>query len=430
MVRCTPMLLARRRSAAVLLFGGSALATLLASCALPGSASGTGTHAAGGAALVGSTGAPAHITISPSDQAQGVALDTPVAVTVASGRLTSVTLQEAGAGPIDGQMTPDDSQWNYTGGLASAAHYVIEATAVGGDGKTVSSQASFGTLTAQQRLLTSYSPSSGSTVGVGETIDLSFNASIPASRRAALLQRIQVMSTPGVVGAWHWLDDSDVNFRPQNYWPSGTHVSVAANLLGFNAGDGVWGLGNWAMSFTIGPKHVSIIDSNTHHMQVFNNDQLIYTWPVSLGKPGFETLQGTLIVLYKLDRVKMQSCSTFGGAACVPGSANYYNDYVYWDTAVSTTGFYIHAAPWSVYAQGYENVSHGCINLSTDRAITFFNWSQEGDVVVIEHTGNVATYASGEGDWQIDFSQYSNTDGFSTVWTGAPTSAPGAGRVY
>jgi lipoprotein-anchoring transpeptidase ErfK/SrfK len=423
------MLLARRRSAAVLLFGGSALATLLASCALPGSASGSTNHA-GGAALIGSPGAPAHITITPSDEAQGIALDTPVAVTVASGRLTSVTFQEAGAGPIDGQMAPDGSQWNYAGGLASHAHYVLDATAVGDDGKTVSSQASFGTLTAQQRLLTNFSPSDGSTVGVGETIDLSFNASIPASRRAALLQRIQVMSTPGVIGAWHWLDDSDVHFRTRDYWPSGTHVTVTANLLGFDAGSGVWGLGNWSMSFTVGPKHVSVIDSNTHQMQVYNNDQLIYTWPVSLGKPGFETLQGTLIVLYKLQVVKMQSCNTFGGAACVPGSANYYNDNVYWDTAVSSTGFYIHAAPWSVGSQGYANVSHGCINLSTARAITFFNWSQEGDVAIVKNTGNEATYASGEGDWQIDFSQYSNTDGFGTVWTGPPGSPSVSGRVY
>ena len=417
------MLLAPHPAARRLLFGGTALASLLASCSLPGAGSGTGP---GSAALGGAPSAAARITIAPSDRAQGIALDTPIVVSVASGWLKSVNVQEVGVnGTVDGQMARDESQWRYSDGLDSGAHYVLEATAVGSNGRRVTAQAAFGTLTAQQRLLTNFSPSNGSTVGVGGTVNLAFNNAIPASRRAALLERIHITSTPGVIGAWHWVDDSDVHFRTRDYWPSGTDVSVIADLHGFDAGNGVWGLGNWSTSFTIGAKHMSMIDSNTRQMQVYNDDQLIDTWPVSLGKTGFETLQGTLTVLYKVYSIKMQSCATFGGAACIPGSANYYNDYVYYDTAVSTTGFYIHAAPWSVYAQGNTNVSHGCINLSTSHAITFFNWSQTGDIVVIKNTGNVATYASGEGDWQIDFAQYSNTDGAGPVFTGAPAGPPG-----
>ena len=423
------MLHGSRQAAARLLLGGIALAVVLASCALPGSASGS--HKGGAAAAQAvQPGAPARLSVEPANQAQGIALDTPIVVSVATGWLTAVTLQEAGAtSTIDGVMAVDRSRWSYAGGLDSAAHYTLQATAMGDDGKSVTTQAAFGTLTAQQRLLTDHSPSDGDTVGVGETINLGFNNAIPVSRRAALLDRIHIASTPGVYGAWHWVDSSDVHFRPQNYWPSGTQVSVVANLLGFNAGNGVWGLGNWSMNFTVGAKHVSLIDSNTHQMQVFENDRLIHTWPVSLGKTGFETLQGTLTVLYKLYKVKMQSCGTFGGAACIPGSTNYYNDYVYWDTAVSTTGFYIHSAPWSVWAQGYQNVSHGCINLSPDRATTFFNWAVEGDVVIIKNTGNVATYASGEGDWQIDFAQFSNTDGVGSVWTGTPATMPNGRTV-
>jgi len=206
-------------------------------------------------------------------------------------------------------------------------------------------------------------------------------------------------------------------------------VSVTAHLNGFNAGNGVWGLGDWAQSFTIGAKHLSTIDNNSHQMLVYQNDQLIDTWPVSMGKQGFETLQGTLTVLYKLDKVKMQSCTTFGGAACIPGSTKYYNEYVYYDTAISTTGFYIHSAPWSVGDQGVDNVSHGCVNLSPERATTFYNWSMPGDVVVITNTGNTATYASGEGDWQIDFAQYNNTAGIPPVFTGAGSGGGQTGRV-
>jgi hypothetical protein len=206
-------------------------------------------------------------------------------------------------------------------------------------------------------------------------------------------------------------------------------VSVTANLRGFDAAGGIWGLGDWSMAFTVGDKHVSMIDDNTHTMRVFTNDQLVGTWPVSMGKSGFRTLQGTLIVLYRLPRVFMDSCGTFGGAACIPGAPNYYADYVYQDTAISSDGYFIHSAPWSVYAQGRYDVSHGCVNLSPAHATAFYNYSVTGDVVTIANTGNPATAADGEGDWQIDFSQLSNTAGLGAVWTGAAGPTPPSGRI-
>lgn len=423
MVRVVTILTGRRPRAAGSAAVVAVAMTVLASCGLSASAPGKG-----GASPDAQTAA-AKVTISPADQASNVPLDSPVQVSVASGRLASVTLQEVGGGAVAGTLTDGNTGWIYASGLDSDARYTVTAVATGANGKQMTVQAAFATLTAQDKLVTDVTPQDGETVGVGETIDLHFNDGIPDSRKAPLLQHIQVQSTPGVLGAWHWLDDSDVHFRTQNYWPTGTHVTVTANLNGFNAGNGVWGLGDWSSSFTVGAKHLSTIDNNSHQMLVYQNDQLIDTWPVSMGKTGFETLQGTLTVLYKLPQVKMQSCDTFGGAACVPGSANYYNEYVYYDTAISTTGFYIHAAPWDVGDQGVDNVSHGCVNLSTDRAITFYNWSMPGDVVVITNTGNTATYASGEGDWQINFAQYNNTAGVANVWTGSGQGGTQPGNV-
>ena len=93
MLRWMTMLLAPRPAARRLLFGGTALAMLLASCSLPGAGSGTGP---GSAALGGAPSAAARITIAPSDRAQGIALDTPIVVSVASGWLKSVNVQEVG----------------------------------------------------------------------------------------------------------------------------------------------------------------------------------------------------------------------------------------------------------------------------------------------------------------------------------------------
>jgi lipoprotein-anchoring transpeptidase ErfK/SrfK len=400
-------------------FAGVATVLLLTACST--SSPQTVSGARGNAQTVAAPG-PVSISITPADGSHGVALDSPVVVSASDGLLLSVRLIEGGtATPAPGRYSADGRSWRSVGGLDSHANYSVFASAKGG-GPVTSSHASFSTLAAQARLLTTVSPADGSVVGVGEPIDLRFDDSIPADRRAALLSRITVTSTPGVVGAWHWFTASDVHFRTADYWPSGTHVTVTADLKGFDVGDGTWGLGSWTSSFTVGAKHVSMIDDTTHTMNVYQNDQLIDTWPVSMGKAGFSTIEGTLIVLYRSYVVKMNSCTTFGGAACIPGSANYYNENVYYDTAISSDGYFIHSAPWSVYAQGHYDVSHGCVNLSPARAITFFNWSMSGDVVVISHTGNPASSADGEGDWQIPFGQFDN-GGTGQVWTGPSRAA-------
>jgi hypothetical protein len=84
---------------------------------------------------------------------------------------------------------------------------------------------------------------------------------------------------------------------------------------------------------------------------------------------------------------------------------------VFWDTAISTDGFFIHSAPWSVWAQGSRNVSHGCVNLSESRAVQFFNFSQQGDVVVVKNTNRVADSSDGEADWQVPWDQFANSGG-------------------
>ncbi len=408
----------------VVAFGG----LLLTSCALPGTqgpVAAVGVHVAGAPVVA----APPTIAVSPTNATAGVGLDAPIVVTASTGHLDTVSLTEVGSStPLPGVLAPDGRSWRMSQPLDEGAHYTVVATATSTAGSTATTKSSFSTLTPSGRLLTGMTPLNGETVGVGETIDLHFNTNIPAASRAALLERIQITSTPAVTGAWHWLAGNEVHFRTQTYWPAGTKVTVTANLKGFDAGGGLWGLAGWTSSFTVGASHVSIINNNTHTMQVFNGGKLMATWPVSLGKGGFATIQGTLIVLYKTPVVVMKSCPTFHTpAACIPGGSEYYSDPVYEDTAISTSGYFIHAAPWSVGSQGRADVSHGCVNLSNARATTYYNFSIPGDVVQIENTGYNAGYSDGEGDWQIPFAQFSNTAGLGAVWTGpmATSSLPG-----
>lgn len=374
----------------------------LASCTAPTAAA---KNAAGQPLSLGAF-PPATLTVTPVDKAADVRLDTPISIESGGGAISSVLVHAPDGTPIGGKLSTNNRSWTSTAGLDASTTYTIDAAAMAPDGSTTKSSTTFTTMGAE-RLTTDVWPADGSTVGVGAFVKLTFNTDIPADNQANLVSHIVVTSAPSVRGAWHWFSDSEVHFRPLDYWPAGTHFTVTGNLMGVDAGNGYWGLGTWASSYTVGDKHVSTIDAAAHQMTVESNDQVVYTWPVSTGTDALPTISGNLVILYQQQDVLMDSLSLG-----IPRDApNGYYDHVFWDTAISLDGFFIHAAPWSEWAQGYQNVSHGCVNLSTDRATTFYQFSQIGDMVIIQNTSRVADEGDGEGDWQIPADQYGNSGG-------------------
>jgi lipoprotein-anchoring transpeptidase ErfK/SrfK len=349
------------------------------------------------------TATPATVVVDPADNANGVRPDATVQVKASSGSLASVTIQKVGtAQPLSGILSRSRVEWSAVGSLDLSSSYVIKATATNAAGQVTTTTSSFQTVRPADRLITSATPGDGQTVGVGMPIRLRFNNGIPDAQKPGVLAHIAVISNPVQAGGWYWFSDSEVHYRPQQYWQSGTTVNLVAQLNGVDAGNGVWGQGNWSESFSIGTKHVSIIDAAAHSMTVYANDQPVNTWPVSTGKPSLQTISGTLVVWYKTPDVLMDSL----GLGIPRNAPDGYYEHVYQDVAISTDGFYIHSAPWSVWAQGYRNVSHGCVNLSPGRAASFYSFSQPGDVVVVKNTTRPASADDGEGDWQTDFSKF------------------------
>jgi lipoprotein-anchoring transpeptidase ErfK/SrfK len=412
-----------RRHACLVLLGTAAVATAACSPMRPASASSQSPTTAGISSPASHLTAdgPPSLSVTPADGAGGVLLDTPIQVLAENAKVSTVAVVENG-GPASLVWTSEDggTEWIYSGGLDLDSSYSVTATAVGAGGGETVATSSFQTMTSANRLLsTVLDLSGGSTVGVGMPIELEFNTAIPAAYQAGIIAHIAVVSDPPQPGGWYWFDDQDVHYRPENFWQSGTEVTVDADLNGVDAGDGYWGLGNWSLSFSVGPEHVTLVNTQTRTMQVYDGDptsggQLLYTWPTNTGKPGFDTLNGTLVVLYHSPVVFMQSCPTFETpAACTPGGSEYYAENVYDDTAVSSDGYFIHAAPWvcagdtcSLWPYGDTNSSHGCINLSTANAVTYYNWSQVGDVVEVTGSPNEAAYNNGEGDWQTPWSDF------------------------
>jgi len=92
----------------------------------------------------------------------------------------------------------------------------------------------------------------------------------------------------------------------------------------------------------------------------------------------------------------MTSCGA--GITCDKTNPNYYDLMVQWATRLTWSGTFIHAAPWSVAAQGFTDGSHGCIHLSTDRAKTYYDLAQYGDLVTVSGTARSDSDLLADGD--------------------------------
>ena len=382
---------------------------------------------------------PPSVTVTPAGGTTEVGLDAALTVYAVNATVRSVTVEDNGTREtLPWAWANGGAEWTYGGGLDLDATYAVTATAVSPNGAETIATSTFRTITSANRLLTTVlSLSNGETVGIGMPIELQFNTPIPPVAQQAIVDHIAVVSDPPQPGGWYWFDGEDVHYRPENFWQSGTTVTVTADLNGVDAGNGYWGLGDWSTSFSVGAAHLTVVNTQTRTMQVYNGDsattgQLIDSWPTNTGKPGYDTIDGTLVVLYHSPVVQMQSCPTFEtAAACIPGGSEYYNEAVYDDTAVSSDGYFIHAAPWvcygdscSLYPYGDTNSSHGCINLSTDNAVTYYNWSQVGDPVEVVGSTLEASYTDGEGDWQTPWSDFTQGGLDVPSSSGAPASAP------
>jgi lipoprotein-anchoring transpeptidase ErfK/SrfK len=308
----------------------------------------------------------------------------------------------ASAGPSGSAAAQVTEVWTPATPLAYGTTYTLTATAKNADDQEAKAASTFTTVTPQTLSTPSIGPLDGMTVGVGLPIRVYFDD--PVSDKAAVESHLQVTSSQPTDGVWSWVNDAEVHFRPSAYWPANTDVTLNANLYGVDFGGGVWGEKNRTVSFHVGPKHVSVADAAAHTLTVYDGDQAVQTFPMSAGSNVNPTRNGVHIVT-EMNRKMVMDSSTFGLAVDAPGG---YRADVEYATRISNNGEFVHAAPWSVGSQGHANVSHGCINLSTDRAAWFFNFSQPGDVVEVKNSIG-PTLSSVDGDiydWAIPWEQW------------------------
>lgn len=224
-------------------------------------------------------------------------------------------------------------------------------------------------------------PARGAVVGVAHPVVVAFKA--PVADRAAAETAIDITSSPPMTGKFEWLDYNVVQWVPDGFWPA--HTTVALSV------------GGRPTTFTTGPKVVGVASISDHtftvtidgvqagppsslpapHHRPYWGQAGVF--PASMGRPKYPTPVGIYSVLAKERGVTMDS-SSVGIPVNSPDGYHLAVDYA---VRFTSRGLFVHSAPWAVNSLGNDNVSHGCISLSSEDAEWYFNTVNVGDPVIV-----------------------------------------------
>ena len=329
---------------------------------------------------------PVRISISPASGSVSVRPDKPILVTVGGGTLKTITVTGA---KVTGTLNSAHTAWKSDWTLPVAKTLTVTATAASASGRTRTESSTFRTLVPAQTFTTMIFEGYHQTYGVGMPIMLLF--STPIKNRAAVERSLVVKTSKPVVGAWYWDGDQTLVFRPRDYWPAHTQVSFVGHLNGVEGAPGVWGHHTLTQQFSIGRSLIALVSTRTHHLRLYRDGKLFRYWAVSTGRPGDDTPNGAYLTIEKHNPVLMKG----------PG----YAIEVPWSVRVTWSGVYLHDAPWSVGAQGFVNVSHGCVNMHPADATLYYHMAVPGDPVTITGSPKAGRWDNGWTEWFLSWAQ-------------------------
>jgi lipoprotein-anchoring transpeptidase ErfK/SrfK len=398
------------------------LIALVAGCTNSGSSTSAQGPAGGGGGASPSSAAPttpppaapAKLVISPRNGAAAQSVAAPVTVKVTGGTVSAVTVRNGDGEAVKGAFNADKTAWTSAEPLGYDKSYSVSATAANADGKTVKATSAFSTVEPRTLTLPYLFPGNGGgpkTVGVGQPVQVRFDE--PITDKAAAEKALTVTTSPHVDGAWHWFSDQVAHWRPKAYWKPGTKVTVKAAVYGVHVGGDVYGQQDVTSSFTIGQSKIFTIDDKAHTGVVRINGKVVKTGvPVSMGRGGstrvdnqtifFTTQSGKHIVAEKYP-VKRMTSASYGLPKDTPLG---YDENISLAVRISSDGEFVHSAPWSVWAQGKQNVSHGCVNVSPANAQYFYSNFSWGDVVDIKNTGVALPFAAEADEWGVTWAKW------------------------
>jgi lipoprotein-anchoring transpeptidase ErfK/SrfK len=334
------------------------------------------------------------VTITPGNGAKRADPSQGITVTTSGGTLKDVSVRTAGE-PVDGSYASGRTSWHSTWALGVSQSYTVTATSAAADGSTTTRTSTFRTLTPASTFSTHIVEGYQQTYGVGMPIILYFSQKI--TNRAAVERALELKTSKPVIGAWYWdepcgMAASCAYFRTRDYWQPGTKVSFTGHLDGVEGAPGVYGYHTLTQAFKIGKSVIAVASTRAHRTQIYVDGKLKYNWPISSGRPGDDTPNGSYLTIEKENPVLMKG----------PG----YSLEVPYSVRFTWSGDYYHDAYWSVGEQGFQNVSHGCVNLSPADSQVYYNMAVPGDPITIKGSPKVGTWDNGYTQWFLSWNQY------------------------
>jgi lipoprotein-anchoring transpeptidase ErfK/SrfK len=378
---------------------------LLGGCALGGTRSAAATEPAGtepaATELQLAAAATPSIRITPTDGSPALPPGQGVTVSVDSGTLSHVDLLASNGRYLPGEFNSDHTGWTSTAKLAPSQSYSVDATAANSAGEPGESKSTFTTAPAAEAdrlLITSVSPAAGSRIGVAHPLVVTFNR--PVHDRQAVSDALHVETSPHVEGAWYWIDPQTVDYRPPSFWTPGTVVTLHAALTGVQGGENLWGTQNTDSSFTVDRAQIIRVDLAAGRMTVERDGQQIAEYPVSGGKPGWQTRNGIMTIMGKV------TDKTWTNTAIdAPEEYILHSKYA---MRITASGEFIHDAPWNRgNITAGLNTSHGCIGMLTSDMAKLFAQTAVGDAVIV--TGSPRPFgplSNRIADWNIPWSSW------------------------
>lgn len=244
---------------------------------------------------------PLTLAITPAVGAKKQPISTEIGTKVTGGTVTDVSLTDAGGGKVSGTLREDGSSWVPASPLKYGKTYKVSVTATGPGGQTETKTTSFSTMSKPGSVIGSgLYLFDDRTYGVAMPVVVEFSPGIPKKDRAAVQKRMFVKTDPPQPGAWHWVaNGTQAYYRAPQYWQPNTTITVRIGLAGVPLSNGRYGNTDRGATAKIGSRFEMKVDNATKKMSVYENDKLIKTMPVSLGKKSTPSSSGTMVVMEK-----------------------------------------------------------------------------------------------------------------------------------
>jgi len=326
----------------------------------------------------------------------------PVTVTLAAGKLREVTVTADKGEALSGRISADGRTWTSDRVAAPGTAYRVEARDASGGSDT----AAFTTRAADKVNKLTLAPGKNTTVGIAQPLSIVFDN--PVKDKAAVEKALKVSTSNDTEGSWGWLRDYSgrdrVDWRPKEYWKSGTRITLDAELNGVDSGPGGgFFVRDYATTFTVGASQVVKVDLDRHRLALRRDGRTVMDVPVSGGTPGGDkrSWRGTAVLMAKEGTINMRSETV--------GLGHTYDKMVDYSMRLTWSGMYAHAAPWNAAYFGRANHSSGCVGMSDANAAALYRQARVGDPFEITGAETKGTVAEGNGygagnvcwaDWQ------------------------------